>query len=116
MIFKLIKSLPDAGKYQACSFLFRNQITKPSKCITRAFNAKQKTNVSQNSPFSRYSSIFVFGLLSYLAYDNSDRIKDFFIPKKPSDKAEDVVDPTLELDLNEIYERCAIQFLSDRKV
>ena len=116
MIFKLIKSLPNAGKYQAYSFLFRNQATKPPKCITRAFNTNQKKNFSQSSPFSRYSSMFVFGLFSYLVYDNSDKIKDYFIPKKPSDKAEDVVDPTLELDLNEIYERSAIQFLSDRKV
>jgi hypothetical protein len=116
MIFKLIKSLPNTGKYQAYSFLFRNQKTKPSKCITRSFNTKQKTNLSQNSPFARYSSIFVFGILSYLVYDNSDKLKDFFVPKKHSDKAEDVNDPTLEFDLNEIYERCAIQFLSDRKV
>jgi hypothetical protein len=122
MIFKLIKSLPNSArsisnriKHLSYNHLFSNQITKqpPLKLITRTFNTKPKASVSQNSTFSRYSTIFVFGLLSYLVYDNSDKIKGYFITKKHTDGADD---PTLEFDLNEIYERCAIQFLTDRKV
>ena len=94
---------------------------KSPGCINRKNSSHSKTKlVSQNlfkaNSFKFINSLLIFGLGFFLHrsfLNNTDKI---ILAKEKEEDEEKDIGAKIHLDLNEIYEKCAVLFLSTKEV
>lgn len=112
----------------SCPRLNVNKVTKTSSYssikkfsttspVLLGVNSKKQAGPNNGVGFVKLLGVFGSGALAYLLYSTSQATpkKDKNEKKDTSDPV-DIMDEKFSIELNEVYEKCAVRFLSSPKV
>lgn len=125
---KLFLSNQSSLVHNSCPRSNVNKVTKTSSYssikkfsttspVLLGVNSKKQAGPNDGARFVKILGVFASGALAYLLYSTSQAT-----PKKAKNEKKDTTDPVdimdekFSIDLNEVYEKCAVRFLSSTKV